>query len=760
MLRSRRVREGASPPLWSGAAVRTAPLLVALTIWVGVGESSAQIVAPEVRNVRFEGNETFPDDSLARAIVTQETNCRSFVLGLFCLFDMDFALRRSRLRQRELPRDQARITIWYRRRGFRDVQVDTAAIVSRPDGAEVIFNVVEGVPVLADSIAFVGAEGLELSGLLSDLPLQPGDRLSTLALDATRDLLIRRLNNAGHAYADVFIQAIRPAEDLYRAQVTFDVVPGPRAVYGDIRISGLQNLSLSTIRRTLQFNSGEVYSQDEVDEARARLFGLDIVRSARVEPDSTVGPDSVVNVEVTVQEGDAYRVRAGGGHSTAECLNVEARWTSRNFLGGARVLQVRGRLGNILAPQFHDIACKQSGTGDYGVLTGLLSVDLAQPWIFSTRNSLGVSIFAERQTLPDIFVRRAVGLRFGLTRAISPQTPLTFFWRPEISQLRAGGVLYCTGFLICAPEDIEALDGTNVLAPIGLSFTRDRTNDLLNPRSGYRLAFDVEYAASWTGSEFRYTRAAVEASSYSQVAGPVVFASRVRAGWVGDGVFSEIVRPGESGTVVHPQKRFFAGGANSVRGFSQGRLGPRVLVADPVALLSPIDAERTGAGCIPEGGRIDESCDANALADRAFDPRPTGGTRVLEANAEVRFPMGSWLEGVAFTDVGQAWGPGQAVGLDDLEFTPGLGLRFPSPVGPIRVDVAYRFRESENLLVVTRQIRPYQMGVDDEDDQLTLLDGSKIPYLLTNDLSELDLRVLFGDTESRIQLHVSIGQAF
>ena len=208
--------------------------------------------------------------------------------------------------------------------------------------------------------------------------------------------------------------------------------------------------------------------------------------------------------------------------------------------------------------------------------------------------------------------------------------------------------------------------------------------------------------------------------------------------------------------VVHPQKRFYAGGANSVRGFAQSRLGPRVLVTDPVELTTA--TALGGAGCSPEEV-VDLSCDASDLDAGGFNPQPTGGTRVIEANVEFRVGIARWLEMVAFGDVGQAWGTGEAMSADDLEFTPGLGIRFPSPVGPIRLDVAYRFSGEENLGVVTTQLRPYDAVFDDTDACLGG-DCALTPWIVTDELAALTSMVPFGLDSGRLQFHVSIGQAF
>ena len=704
----------------------------------------AQQPVPEVRELEFVGNETFPDDSLARAIRTTETQCRSWVLAPLCWVGTDFAQRRAELDERELPRDVARLQIWHQRRGFRDVAVE-ATTEPRADGtASVRFSVVEGRPVIADSIGFVGTDEFGGTGLLDDLPIRAGDRWSTLALDATRDTLVRRLRNRGYPYADVLRQTIFPAAEPYHAHVTFEVEPGTRARYGAIRVEGNRHLSESTVLRTLPFRSGDPYRIDQLADAQGRLFGLELVNSASITQDLESEPDSLVPLFVQVQEGDPYRVRVGVGGTSAECANVESRWTSRNFLGGGRVLQLRGRLSNLLTHDFGDLLCPQGGSGPYGDLTWTTAADFAQPWIFSTRNSFNASLFAERQSVPNIFIRKAVGLQLALVRAVGPRTPLTLSYRPELSSLVAAEVLLCTGLLVCTREDISVLTSARRLAPVGLNLTRDLSNSLLNPTAGYRLIVDLEHAAEWTGSEFRYDRAVVEGTWYSGLTGSSVLATRIRGGWVGSAGGS-----GPTG-ITPPQKRFYAGGANSVRGFAQSRLGPRVLVVDPVPLL-----EAAGAACTPTQV-IDLSCDASGAVE-SFASRATGGTRVLEGNVEIRFALASDFEGVTFADFGQVWGADQGIGYEDLEITPGVGIRWFSPVGPIRVDLGYNFGRTEQLSVVTTQIAPWDG--ERQVDRL-VVDSAPIDYMRSRELAVLDRKVLFGESESRFQLHISIGQAF
>jgi outer membrane protein assembly factor BamA len=157
------------------------------------------------------------------------------------------------------------------------------------------------------------------------------------------------------------------------------------------------------------------------------------------------------------------------------------------------------------------------------------------------------------------------------------------------------------------------------------------------------------------------------------------------------------------------------------------------------SLLTP--REETGLPLCTVDQIQDGSCDASPLSSGAFEPRATGGTSLLEGSLELRAPIaGRVWEGAAFLDFGRVWGEYTRVSLADLELTPGLGVRYFSPIGPIRVDLAYRFAEGEALRVVTSEPPP--------SGKLTIL-GPRVVY------GALDTWSL-----QRFQIHLSIGQAF
>ena len=130
--------------------------------------------------------------------------------------------------------------------------------------------------------------------------------------------------------------------------------------------------------------------------------------------------------------------------------------------------------------------------------------------------------------------------------------------------------------------------------------------------------------------------------------------------------------------------------------------------------------------------------------------------------------VGRNLETAIFADFGRIWLEEGSGKVSALEISPGVGMRYLSPVGPIRVDLGYRFRGIEPLQVVTTQIRPFEPG-DDPADKITGTVGDPgqevvIDYVITEDLAVLDPRVAYGPRQGfsirRFQIHLSIGQAF
>lgn len=728
---------------------------------VVVGSAAAQ--RPDVVELRFEGNAAFSRAELASAIVTQPPACG---LPVLCWIGIGYEL--SDFDSGTLEADAFRLKVYYYERGYREAEITPDTLLVEPEAVRLTFHIDEGRPV---RVSDVEIDGLPDAISARSLPIEAGEPFDVVAYEATRDTLQRRLRNNGYASGQVLVGYSIQGESPYRAVVRYNVYPGTRARFGDIAVEGADQVTPELVHRMLTFETGDLYSRRELLESQRNLYGLQIFRQADVQADTDAEPDSIVPVRVRLAEGNMHRVRLGGGLNNVECANLEGRWTSRNFLGNGRRLTVRGRVGNLLIDRCGWLV-NEAFTA-YSDLTGLASVDFTQPWFFGPRNRIGVGLFAERRNVPEVFVRSALGGYLSVSRSLGRGATATLAFRPELTELITENELFfCVNFVACTFEAIDDLQEPHWLAPVTLSFTMDRTDALFNPSRGFIVRLDLEHAAAYTGSDFAYTRLLGETSRYVGSEDGVVLATRVRGGLGiphGDGS-SETIG-------LNPQKRFFAGGANSVRGFDQFRLGPTLLGIDAVPNLvngdtTSIEGLGTGEGAGCTMAEVNTgTCDASALPDRRFALRPTGGEVLLEGNVELRFPLpvaGGNLRGAVFVDAGQVWATREDVALGEIVATPGFGLRYQSPIGTIRVDAALNTMGSRSLTVLTTAVESCMIG--DPGCQRTRYREPKATLRNAENVVPLDRPVRYGTGLEQVdglsgflnqwQLHFSIGQAF
>jgi outer membrane protein insertion porin family/translocation and assembly module TamA len=162
--------------------------------------------------------------------------------------------------------------------------------------------------------------------------------------------------------------------------------------------------------------------------------------------------------------------------------------------------------------------------------------------------------------------------------------------------------------------------------------------------------------------------------------GSSTFAARLQMGAILDGFSAR-----GATAYVPPEERLYAGGPNSVRGFSQNLLGPLVYIVDTFAVSSAV------IGGNPT--QLFRADTASSPPSRVLQYSPTGGNTLIVASAEWRYRLTSFggrVQLASFVDAGQLWNrPQQSFTLSDLRVTPGVGVRVRSPIGPLRVDVAY-----------------------------------------------------------------------
>jgi outer membrane protein assembly factor BamA len=641
----------------------------------GPFQAFAEFQGQEVRRVGFTGDLRFSGDSLRAVIRTRPTRCRLLFLPI-CLPFGNIGRDEFRLDLNELARDVARVQLYHRDHGYYGSRVEPLVESAGEDRVAVEFVVDPGRQVVLHELLIQGTEAIvPEQELLRQIPLAAGEPFGRAAFFASADSIRAQLLRRGHAYADV-LRNYGIDTVMGVAEVEFVVIPGPVVVVDSIRFEGNERLTERTLRRQVTFAEGDVLREVELNRTQRNLYNLDMVNfaSVRLAPD-TLQVDSEreeATVLVQVVEAAQFAVEASAGFGTVECFRNAGRWINRNFIGGGRRLEVSGSLSRIGVGDPVDIGLQRNicsgaeGEGFFGLegfdvpdrLDYRLAVNLQQPSIFGTQNQLGLNLHAERVSEPDAFIRESTGGRISATRELDLQTILTTTLEIERGRTLANPAVLCVGFDTCSQEDLERLRQSRWSNSVSLAGAHDRTRVDAAVTRGYIARASFDWASPFLGSDDNYLRFVGEAARYQALSRGWTLATNVRFGRFLRGAL------GPDDGYVPPERRFYAGGPNSVRGFTRNALGPTSYVV-PI-----IDGE--------PGDTIGSA---------------TGGTQMLVGSAELRFPS-PWMSDVlrlaAFVDAGHVSAPGtELIAGRGLRFTPGAGVRFITPVGPFRLDVAY-----------------------------------------------------------------------
>ncbi|MDQ6886407.1 MAG: BamA/TamA family outer membrane protein [Gemmatimonadota bacterium] len=709
--------------------------------------------APEVRSVVAAGVKGVNRSDLLRALATQPSVCRSIVVKPFCILNHSHLWwQKHYLDRTELKRDVLRAKVFYFKHGFRFAQVDTSVSFTK-GGVRVRFAITEGRPTLVSVIRVTQRDSVLADRTIKRLMLlRAGKPLDLLALDSSLVLLRSTLWDAGYSDA-VLDDSITVGDSARIAQVEVRIDPRWKARIGQIDIRGNEHISRRTIMNSITLRPGNSYRRTDVLESQQNLYESSLFRTVQIIIPPT--GDTVKQLTISVREAPLTEVRTSVGFNTIDYLQAEQRLTRYNWLGGGRRLDVRGVVGNLLGPQLDGVfpfrdafpgqapELRDSLARTYLTPTWQASADVTQPWFRSPRNSLGVSVFTHRRSAPLVFVDNGYGTSASFTRQIADRVPLSLSYRFEVTRVGASDVYFCVNFGVCESRTIEALKGHQRLSPLSLGGYVDRTNDLFAPTGGYNGRIELEHASAYTASSFRYNRAEGSLAEYWSLSPTLVVAMRGRSGWV-RALASTGRSIGETTTgidIIHPRKRFYAGGSSSVRGYGETQLGPKVLTVDAKELLS--------RGCDPAAPAACSPTVLDSIPASRFVQRPLGGTSLLEGSVELRFPLPiRHLGGAVFLDGGFVGsGALRDVASGEGALTPGFGFRFFSSAGVIRADLGIRPSLVENRSVITETIdasgahRIVQLpGIKHYDP---LKGASGIRQVL-----------------DRLTLHLSLGQAF
>jgi len=642
-----------------------------------------------VRELSFVGNRALDDLTLESAIATTKSGwwARSPLVRWLGLGEKRY------FSEVEFRRDVVRLILLYRQSGFMNAVVDT--LVRRtPRDVYITFRIHEGDPVRVARLDVKGVAGIfNVDKLKHDLPLQVGDPFNRFLMQASADTIVARLRNNGFPYAEV-LRNFDSEAGVLRAEVELDAQPGPHTRIGEVEIRGLRDVDTGTVRRVTSVRAGQPFKQDALYQTQRDLYGMGVFSSVNVVlvdsiPRSAPG-DSSVRVLIQVVEGPRHQVRLGAGYATLECFRVQSGWTAHDFLGGARTLDLTARLsrfGGSIPTQstgFNQF-CKPFAAGSStDTLNYSFGITLRQPAFLNRSHVASLGFVAERRSEFNVYTREAVGGNADITFNARGRLPTTLGYSYSVGRTVAAEGIYCVLFRLCDEPSRRFLQDRRHFGAVTLTFVRDRANSILEPSEGSVSTLTLLHASSLVGSQapYEFNRGEFEIAKFHPIGRRTVFAWRVRGGTILPG---KIKIGAQKVGYVPPDQRFYGGGPNSVRGYGRNELGPRVYVIHDTSAAALDSAATAQAG---------------EKVWRGVTTAPTGGNTAIILNAELRLPSPILSQRVRlglFCDAGQVWERGEElVTVRGVRVTPGIGLRFATPLGPVRIDAAYNGYQTEH----------------------------------------------------------------
>jgi outer membrane protein assembly factor BamA len=710
--------------------------------------------APEVRDLVLKGVHGVSTRDLERSIHTSQSECKSLLLMPFCWISKSPTfVDKKYLNRTELRRDVLRVLVFYWKRGYRNAAVDTAVTRVASGAVRVVFDIREGPPTVISALRVEYDSTLLDDRRVRKLSiLRAGDPLNLVVLDTMR--LMFQLDMWDRGYADAQVDTVISVNaEERRAAVVLRVNPRWRTTVGTITVRGNHEVTARTIQNSIMLRTGQLFRYGDLTESQRNLYESNLFRLAlfSVPP----RPDSVKNINIDVRETKMHEARVAGGFNNIDFIQSDGRFTNYNTFGGARRLDVSGAIGNLGASTLNGRGIFRRASNQFveeGVSflqpTWQVSADVKQPaWLRKPENALALGGFAHRRAAPSVYIDRGYGGQLAFTRTLAPRATASTAYRFEITRVEASDVYFCVNYGVCDNPTVSSLRLHQRLNPFLLSANIDRSDIPFSPTKGFIARADLEHASSLTISDYRYNRVFGEASAYTHFRYPSrdpraqVLAGHVRIGFV------RALASAQTGIeLLHPRKRFYAGGSHSVRGYDENQLGPRILTIPPTELVGcDITSEATIRFCSPN---------AATLENKDFTPRPVGGTSLLEGSIEMRMPFARKMEWAAFIDGGIVGGS-RLQNLTDLRqivrgsgaITPGVGFRYKSPVGPIRIDLGYNPKVTEELRVVTSAV--------DATGRARLVPLDTLRRYTTGGTA-----TGFWALFNRVVLHLSIGQAY
>ena len=444
----------------------------------------------------------------------------------------------------------------------------------------------------------------------TELPLRTGDPIEAGRVQGAEANVALVLPQRGYPFVKVGQRDILLDEQSFTGDYTLPVDTGPRSSFGKLVTTGDPIFGLDHLGLFPRFKQGDLYDSRKTDDLRDALVATGLFSSISVSPQQTgrTNPDGTEQVDLLVRQAKGkWRSLAGqGGYATGQGFTLTGSYTNRNKFPDEGALIYTGVAGT--QEQGASVTFRRSNAGKR---------DRSFQLIASADHSNYDAFNAFTGTL---------AIRWAYDSTPIWQKRITYAYGAELVGTNESVYDFGRGERVRRTYGIVAL-------PTQVEF--DKSDNLLNPTTGYRLKLSLSPETSVHGGVDPYVRGQVEGDYYNSVSSSLVLAGRVRVGSI----------LGISRDDLAPSRRYYGGGGGSVRGYGFQRLGP-------------------------------------------FDPQgnPVGGRSFNEFSVEARYRFGNFGI-VPFFDGGNAY-ESSSPQFNDLRFGAGIGGRLYTNFGPFRADIA------------------------------------------------------------------------
>jgi len=544
---------------------------------------------------------------------------------------------------RLLEQNEDALRVLYLSNGFAAAKVRAEIVehyAGKPDDLLVRFHIEEGEQTRIESLQVQGNSAISTAELLGVIGSASGQPFSDAGVASDRDNILALYLNEG-IDGTRFEARATPAEAPNRVKLTYEITEGRTVTVARILLDGNEYTRTDVILRQVKMKEGGPLRQSDAITTQRNLYNLGLFNRVSVAPVNPEGEESAKTMLVNVQEGKRFTVGYGAGievqplnnsnNPTATSLSFAPRgileFTYADFLGRPQTLLFRIRASTLQGRALVQYSASR----------------------FLDHPNLNLQLIAFADKTQDIYTftstryEGTVQLEHRLSRVT------TLLYRYTYRKV-------LTSNLHIAPEEVPLFSQPTQVSGPGFAWIRDTRDNPANPTQGRFYTADFSLSSRALGSTASFVRAFFQNSSFTPLGRNLTFARSTRFGFettFGSSVSTDIPLP----------ERFFAGGSTSLRGFGLNQAGPRDQI--------------TGF--------------------------PVGGLALLTSNQELRFPLRlpfttAAIRGAIFYDVGNVYSSVSDItarytpppnNLNFLSHSVGFGVQYPTPVGPIRVDMGY-----------------------------------------------------------------------